>query len=488
MRPAEDSEKDGGRTSTTDRRIAYALLRIVFGVNIFFHGLSRLLGDHAAFLAYLSQQMAKAPIPKSLLPPFAAALPWVEATIGLLLLLGLFPIRAGGGLARDDRADGRHHAGGELGRSRHPAGLLRDLLRAADASRPKLLFARHADCEASFSHEDKIQQRACLSAPKPTSNFRLWLKKLDRLNSEPFMKHGREQPRPQRRRRMFRDPPARHEPKMTSRAPLMVPRASYTVFTLLITCAGLCSVSDSGGPDSALSIPSPYRSCSWLSATISRPPLRRSPIGNGIIRSAHDDDDDGIQAHSGRGRQRHLAHCPHKYSAPSLDICGEAVEWRRRAIEKAWELKPDLVLLDVAMPRSERHRRRVSPERDDARGLCRPIHNVFRRDRPSLPARWPRRRLVVPAKATACRSWPTAFKPCWHSFILFCSAFAPALGSRHSCHPEPACRRQAQRAVGSIFEVVLSCRSRLPCMAEPPYLSSRLPEVRKGAARDLQCL
>lgn len=90
MRPAEDSEKDGGRTSTTDRRIAYALLRIVFGVNIFFHGLSRLLGDHAAFLAYLSQQMAKAPLPKSIVPPFAATLPWAEVTIGLLLLLGLF--------------------------------------------------------------------------------------------------------------------------------------------------------------------------------------------------------------------------------------------------------------------------------------------------------------------------------------------------------------------------------------------------------------
>jgi thiosulfate dehydrogenase (quinone) large subunit len=90
MGPAEDSEKEGGRTSTTDRRIAYALLRVVFGVDIFFHGLSRLLGDHAAFLAYLSQQMAKAPISKALLPPFAAALPWTEAGIGLLLLLGLF--------------------------------------------------------------------------------------------------------------------------------------------------------------------------------------------------------------------------------------------------------------------------------------------------------------------------------------------------------------------------------------------------------------
>src|ERR1700746_2026808 len=90
MRPTDDPDKEGGHGSATDRRIAYALLRIVFGVNIFLHGISRLVGDHAAFLAYLSQQMAKALISKSLLPPFAAALPWTEATIGLLLLLGLF--------------------------------------------------------------------------------------------------------------------------------------------------------------------------------------------------------------------------------------------------------------------------------------------------------------------------------------------------------------------------------------------------------------
>jgi thiosulfate dehydrogenase [quinone] large subunit len=91
MSSADEREKEGGgRISTTDRRIAYALLRIVFGLNIFLHGISRLVGDHAAFLAYLSQQMAKAPLPKSFLPPFAAALPWTEATIGFLLLLGLF--------------------------------------------------------------------------------------------------------------------------------------------------------------------------------------------------------------------------------------------------------------------------------------------------------------------------------------------------------------------------------------------------------------
>jgi len=38
-------------------------------------------------------------------------------------------------------------------------------------------------------------------------------------------------------------------------------------------------------------------------------------------------------------------------SQRNLDVCGEAVNGEE-AIEKAWELKPDLVLLDVAMPRT----------------------------------------------------------------------------------------------------------------------------------------
>src|SRR5277367_745508 len=80
----------GTAAAVADKNIAYALLRIVFGVNIFFHGLSRIVGDHAAFLAYLTQQMAKSPLPKYLIPPIAAGLPWVEAAVGLLLLLGLF--------------------------------------------------------------------------------------------------------------------------------------------------------------------------------------------------------------------------------------------------------------------------------------------------------------------------------------------------------------------------------------------------------------
>jgi thiosulfate dehydrogenase (quinone) large subunit len=78
-------------STETNERLAYGLLRIVFGLNICFHGVSRLLGGHEAFLAYLTKSMAHAVlIPKITVPVFAAVLPWVEALIGALLLLGLF--------------------------------------------------------------------------------------------------------------------------------------------------------------------------------------------------------------------------------------------------------------------------------------------------------------------------------------------------------------------------------------------------------------
>lgn len=74
-----------------DQRIAYGFLRLILGLDICFHGVSRLLGDHAAFLAYLTQSMSHAPlIPKATLPVFAAVLPWIEATVGFFILFGLF--------------------------------------------------------------------------------------------------------------------------------------------------------------------------------------------------------------------------------------------------------------------------------------------------------------------------------------------------------------------------------------------------------------
>jgi thiosulfate dehydrogenase [quinone] large subunit len=74
-----------------DPVIAYAILRLSFGVNIMLHGASRLLAGGSAFDTYLNHYFEHTPlISKSFLPVFGAVLPPVEAILGLLLLLGIF--------------------------------------------------------------------------------------------------------------------------------------------------------------------------------------------------------------------------------------------------------------------------------------------------------------------------------------------------------------------------------------------------------------
>jgi len=99
----------------------------------------------------------------------------------------------------------------------------------------------------------------------------------------------------------------------------------------------------------------------------------------------------------------------------NLDVCGEAVNGEE-AIEKAWELKPDLVLLDVAMPRTNgivaaSVLKEMMPE------VHHPIHHVFRCDRPSLPARWLGRRRCDQqrrrhAEASRLRAKPAVLVSC----------------------------------------------------------------------------
>lgn len=72
-----------------DQRAAYALLRIILGVNICLHGVSRLIAGDALFSSKLAAQFAHAPLPGLLVSAFGMALPWVEALFGLLILLGL---------------------------------------------------------------------------------------------------------------------------------------------------------------------------------------------------------------------------------------------------------------------------------------------------------------------------------------------------------------------------------------------------------------
>ena len=84
----------------SDAVIAYTILRISFGINFMLHGVSRLLADHANFVAYVNHYFEHTPLmPRAALVAFAAVLPPVEATLGLLLVVGLatrFSLVAGG--------------------------------------------------------------------------------------------------------------------------------------------------------------------------------------------------------------------------------------------------------------------------------------------------------------------------------------------------------------------------------------------------------
>lgn len=75
--------------ATSDAVLAYGLLRLIFGINIMLHGVTRLLAPHGAFLAYLTHYFEKTPLmPAWMLPPFAVVLPWAEAIFGALVLVG----------------------------------------------------------------------------------------------------------------------------------------------------------------------------------------------------------------------------------------------------------------------------------------------------------------------------------------------------------------------------------------------------------------
>ena len=76
------------RTFSKDGALAYLFLRATLGVNILFHGLSRVLAGTDAFAASLVQQFHATPLPSGMVSAFAHVLPWVEAGIGLLVLLG----------------------------------------------------------------------------------------------------------------------------------------------------------------------------------------------------------------------------------------------------------------------------------------------------------------------------------------------------------------------------------------------------------------
>jgi thiosulfate dehydrogenase [quinone] large subunit len=74
----------------SDKSLAYALLRISLGINFAGHGLIRIHNGAAAFAQTTAEHLAKSPLPHSLTYAFSYAIPFVEAILGLTLILGIF--------------------------------------------------------------------------------------------------------------------------------------------------------------------------------------------------------------------------------------------------------------------------------------------------------------------------------------------------------------------------------------------------------------
>jgi len=73
----------------SDASIAYAILRLTLGVNVGLRGIVRIAHGPTAFAQGIVKQMEATILPHSLVYAFAASLIWVEAAVGILLILGL---------------------------------------------------------------------------------------------------------------------------------------------------------------------------------------------------------------------------------------------------------------------------------------------------------------------------------------------------------------------------------------------------------------
>jgi thiosulfate dehydrogenase [quinone] large subunit len=73
----------------SDASIAYAILRLTFGLNICLRGVVRIANGTDVFAADLLKQLQATVLPTFAIQSFGLVLPWVEATIGLLIIVGL---------------------------------------------------------------------------------------------------------------------------------------------------------------------------------------------------------------------------------------------------------------------------------------------------------------------------------------------------------------------------------------------------------------
>lgn len=83
----------------SDQELAYVILRISVGINMFNHGFARILTGVEKFAVGMTGEFEKSVLPLGMVKMFGLALPWIELIIGALILVGLFSrwaIAAGG--------------------------------------------------------------------------------------------------------------------------------------------------------------------------------------------------------------------------------------------------------------------------------------------------------------------------------------------------------------------------------------------------------
>ena len=83
-----ESSSPNTADATSDESLAYAILRLTFGVNIALRGLTRIANGTDLFALDLLKQFENSMLPAVAVRAFALVLPWVESAIGLLLVAG----------------------------------------------------------------------------------------------------------------------------------------------------------------------------------------------------------------------------------------------------------------------------------------------------------------------------------------------------------------------------------------------------------------
>lgn len=71
------------------KHVAYTLLRLIVGINFFGHGFIR-LPKIGGFREWMVSLFDKSPLPSSMVSVFATVLPFIEFTVGIALIFGIF--------------------------------------------------------------------------------------------------------------------------------------------------------------------------------------------------------------------------------------------------------------------------------------------------------------------------------------------------------------------------------------------------------------